>query len=74
MVTTKLHTKNSYFNHQSHATWGSIAQYLIQTYCSPTESCTGHLWSYSDLRNSDPEEEEANDDEERTDKQRNTFY
>lgn len=36
----------------------------IRTYCSPTESCTGPLWSYSDLHNNDPEEDVGNDERE----------
>lgn len=50
---------------EAHATLRNKALYPIQTYCSPTEFCTGHLWSYSDLHNNDPErEEEGGDDEE----------
>lgn len=37
-------------------------QHWMQTYCSPIASCTGHLWSYSVLRNNDPEDEEHDAD------------
>lgn len=35
-----------------------------QTYCNPTDSCTAHLWFYSDLHNNDPDEEAENPKEE----------
>lgn len=63
---------NSCFNHQQ---LRNYTQYAIQTYCSPTEFCTGHLWSYSDLHNNDPkeeEEEDGRDDEKRADSKRRT--
>lgn len=40
---------------KGHASFRNKAQYPIQTYCSPTASCTGRLSSCSDLHNTGPD-------------------